>query len=128
MRDETIGINLLEDIAKGTGASVEYQKDIPVLGRCDYENKIIYISADEGKRKQVLILAHEVGHWLSFLDHKKNTSLRRNQREALAYEYGWRILVNTGLAKKYVVTKEEWQDLNLLNYHNFDPDTKMAWT
>jgi hypothetical protein len=118
----------LIEIVNGTGASVEFTHDIPVLGRCDYENKIIYISADEAKRKQVLILAHETGHWLSYLDHQKNTSLRRNQREKMAYEYGWRLLCNTGLAKKYKVSKEEWQDLNLLNYHNFDPDTKMAWT
>jgi hypothetical protein len=122
------GLQQLEGILTGTGASVEYTSGVGALGRCDYENKIIYITEDEPYRKKIMILAHEAGHWLSFLDHGKNTSLRRNDREKLAYQYGWRLLANLGLARKLHITKQEWQDLNQLNYHNFDPDTKQAWT
>lgn len=113
-------------IAEGTGCSVKFSK-LSALGRCDYQNKVIYISEDEEPRKKVMILAHEVGHWLSYLDHKKNTSLRRNDREKLAYTYGWRLLANTGLSREYSITKEEWKDLNFINYTNFDADNKEAW-
>ena len=113
-------------IAHGTGATVEFKR-IPVLGRCDYQNKVIYISNEEPERKQVIILAHELGHWLSYLNHKRNTSLRRNDREKLAYEYGWPLLVNTGLMKKYQITKEEWYEINAPNFSNRNPDTKLAW-
>ena len=117
----------LLDIAKGTGASVELI-DTNVLGRCDYKNKIIYIAKGNDKVKSAMILAHELGHWLTFLENKKNTSIQRNDRERLAYERGWYLLANTGLAYKYHISKEDWYALNLLNFHNFDPDTKMAWT
>lgn len=119
----------LADIARGTGARVEFKPDCPELGKCDYVNKIIYINSGEDERKQILILAHEVGHWLSYLEHGKNKSLRRNDRERLAYEQGWRLLVNLGLHKKHNINKDEWEELNLRNYHNFDPDTKgEGWT
>ena len=74
-----------------------------------------------------MILAHEVGHWLTYLEEMKNTSLRRNDREKLASDRGWYLLCNTGLARKYQITKEEWKDLNFPNYTNKNPDTKEAW-
>jgi hypothetical protein len=117
-------------IAKGTGVKITEVPDteLKVLGRCDYQNKIIYLNSEENDRKKVIILAHELGHWLTYLENKKNTYLRRNDREKLAFERGWYLLCNTGLARKWHIHKDEWLEINQPNFKNFDPDTKEAWT
>jgi hypothetical protein len=117
-------------IAKGTGAKVEEvgANQLDVLGRCDYQNRIIYINAEEDERKKIIILAHELGHWLTYLESRKKTYLRRNDREKMAAERGWYLLCNTGLARKWHIPKEEWDDINIPNYTNTNPDTKTAWT
>lgn len=121
-------IKQLEDLVTGTGAHCEFSDTIPVLGRCDYINKVIHITSDKPMRTTLLIMAHEIGHWLTYLENMKNKSICRNDRERMAYERGWYLLCNSGLREKHHVTKEEWYDLNFINFNNYDPDVKEAWT
>jgi Zn-dependent peptidase ImmA (M78 family) len=118
----------LVDIARGLGTEVIFIDNISVLGRCDYQNKKIYVSKNEKLRKKIIILAHELGHWHSYLYNKKNTNISRNDREKLAYEYGWRILINLKLHTVFNITPEDWYKINMYNFTNTDPDTKVAWT
>jgi len=111
---------------------VEWLDDEGVYARCDYQNSVIYLNnvalQYEPIRKIVMVLAHEVGHLCSWMDHKNNKSLRRTDRERMAYDRGWQLLCNTGLAKLHSITHMEWRDLNTKDILNLAPDTKEAWT
>ena len=74
-----------------------------------------------------MILAHEIGHWMSYKQNKRGTNISRNDREKLAYEMGWHILTNTKLYLKFHITNKDWHELNFYNFTNTSPDTKMAW-
>jgi len=119
----------LVEIANGMGLRIEF-KDLPgkKLGQCIYEDKVIFVKKDESARQQLIILAHEMGHYHSYLDNERGTNISRNEREKLAYSYGFRFLVNTRLSKKYNITPEEWWDINFPNFTNIAPDVNEAWT
>jgi hypothetical protein len=120
------GLEELIHIAHGLGIQIE-QKPLSVLGRCDYQSKTIYLDSVQTTRKKMIILSHELGHWMSYCEHKQNTSLSRNAREKLAYEYGWYLIINLKIHERYKITKDEWFDINSQNFNNRDPDTREAW-
>ena len=117
-------INIAE---KGLSVKINFVFDMKALGRCAYDEQTIYIKKNLSLRKKIIVLAHEMGHWISYQKHSK-FNLSRNKRELLASDYGWYLLLNTGLFKVLKITKKDWYEINEHNYKNVAPDVKEAWT
>lgn len=112
---------------RGLGVKILFVRDAGALGRCVYEEKTIYVKKNIPLRKKIIVLSHELGHWISYLKFRR-FNYSRNKRELLGTDYGWYILLNTGLARKFNLTKKDWYKLNEHNYKNVAPDVREAWT
>jgi hypothetical protein len=62
-------------------------------GQCDYQKREISLNVPDAK-DMVLTLAHEGGHWLSYLlfDADEDSAYDIETRELLAFNFGWYLL------------------------------------
>lgn len=87
---------LLRDLLAQLGVEVRlHEHELEVCGRCDYQQRIIYINEPTSKLA-LMALAHEGGHWWSYLLWH-DLDFVRHEREQLAFLLGWWLLVAVGV-------------------------------
>jgi hypothetical protein len=78
---------------------------LPVAGRIDYLNRDIKIN-EPSALGALMTLAHEGGHWLSYLRFT-DEDFNKESREELAYIYGWSLLQQIA---RGVVSRKKWRE------------------
>jgi len=79
-----------------------------IAGSIDYKRQRIYIY-EPTARSALLALAHEGGHALSYIENK-DKKFNREQRESLAYKYGYFLLKEVH-ANKFI-SKKAWKNFH----------------
>jgi len=103
-------IDELYKIADYLGIEIKINFNLKVSGKTHYLKALIEIN--EPKAKDALItLAHELGHYIFYLDNREKEQPPVIMRERAAYRLGWYLLRKIDAN----ITKEEWID-----YHNPD--------
>lgn len=100
-------IHQLKELLEQLGVSVNlYGNVLKVSGQTDYVAKTIKI--DEPSAKWALCtLAHEGGHWLSYLLWY-DFDLTREQREVAAFHLGWYLLTSIKAISEDLICEEDW--------------------
>lgn len=79
------------------------------VGRVSYDKATIWIS-DPGAHTALVTIAHELGHWLSFLRNGRKEQPDKDRRELLAYYYGW--VVIKAISAEHLVPRGVWRYAN----------------
>lgn len=107
-------IDRLIVFAQALGAHVEIGVDVPdCAGRCNFGRGYIHVGGGPAL-VMATVLAHEVGHWFSYL--RVGISLdERDQayREKLAYLYGWHVCGLVGA--RSLINKAVWKEAEEYN-------------
>jgi len=88
-----------------------------VAGRCSYKQNWIKIK-EPNACKALMTLAHEGGHYLSYIRNKNKTGKNFedfyccSKREELAYLYGWALLKTIGAT--FLISKDMWKKFHVL--------------
>ncbi len=113
MKNYSYYIGILKTLLENKGVKLDlYSFDLPkdIAGRCDYKNSLIMLNT-KSAYQALITLAHEGGHWVSYLD-KKSDGIKYSveEREKFANEYGYKLIQEIGADK--LITKEIWDNEN----------------
>ena len=115
----------LKDLLEDQGLTVDLFWEGPSEGevgpgaRIDYEAKWVGVNPRFSwpAKEALLSLAHEAGHWFSHC-RNRDKDLDRQQRERLAYLYGWGVLQRLGVTLQEV-TKADWRKAHEVEAERF---------
>jgi len=102
----------------------EHSKDLPenVVGRISYKYKTVKF--DESSASHALMtIAHETGHWISYLRYSYRENSTNRERERWAYFYGWVVL--KWLGARSLISKESWRNHHFLQ--NLEEPGELGW-
>lgn len=83
----------------------DFDSEDYIAGSIDYKRRRIYVY-EPTARGALLTLAHEAGHALAYIENR-DKHFNREQRESLAYKYGYTLLKEI-YADKFI-SKKDWK-------------------
>jgi len=104
-------IDKLYEIAKELNVEIVINFELDAAGRTHYIKSLIEINEPKAKAALVTI-AHELGHFIYYLNNRDKRQPPVRVRERAAYRLGWYLLRKI----EANITKEEWRDYHVPDF------------